>query len=260
LPTQRIGKGAGALYCFPIKLTGKPASVGAALRVGRLRLRVVGVLAAKGHNLLGADEDDQLFLPLPVLEHRLAGKEDLAMILASARTEGLRPRAEKEITRLLRNRHRLKAGAANNFDVSSVQEMAQLAIVFTGTMQVLVGILASIALLVGGIGIMNIMLVSVTERNHEIGIRLAVGATPADVMLQFLLESLLLALAGGVAGMAIGIAVALALARLAGWPVVLTPEGILVAVGIAAAVGINFGYYPAWKASRQEPIKALHHE
>ena len=160
----------------------------------------------------------------------------------------------------MRQRHRLKPGAPDDFDVSSVQEMAELASILTETMQVLVGIIASISLIVGGIGIMNIMLVSVTERTREIGIRMAVGASSADVLTQFLIEAVVLALVGGLLGITLGIVAAMVVAHFAHWPVDVSPFIVLLAFAVSAGVGIFFGYYPALKASRLDPIEALHYE
>jgi putative ABC transport system permease protein len=242
------------------KLFPRRDPVGQAVRVEHLELRVVGVAEAKGHSPTGADQDDQLFVPLTTLQTKVVGDDRLSVILAAARSEELIGRARDQIVRVLRERHRVKAAGEENFDVSSVQEMASLAVVTTTTLQVLIAVIASISLVVGGIGIMNIMLVSVTERTREIGIRMAIGATPADVLTQFLIESVVLALAGGVLGVTLGLAVAVLLAHLVGWPVVFSPLAVLVAFGVSGAVGVFFGYYPAWKASRLDPIEALRHE
>jgi putative ABC transport system permease protein len=232
----------------------------AMVRVGTLRLRVIGVLGSKGYTPLGIDQDDQIFMPLDLLQRDLAGKETLAMILANARSADTITPAKTAIVHALRRQHHLRPGAADNFDVSSVQELAELAIVVTRTLQVLVAIIGGIALLVGGIGLMNIMLVAVTERTREIGIRMALGATPGNVLMQFLLEAVTLALLGGLIGVALGLAAAALLAREANWPVVVSPIAIGLAFGVTTAVGIFFGYYPAWKASRLDPIEALRYE
>ena len=237
----------------------QPDPVGQSLRVDSLELRVVGVLEPKGRSPTGADQDDQLFLPLTTLQHKLLGEERLNAITAAARSESDIERAKGQIVQVLRDRRHEKPGA-ETFDVSSVQEMAELAVVVTSTMQLLVAVIASVSLVVGGIGIMNIMLVSVTERTREIGIRMAVGATGADVLTQFLIESVVLALAGGVLGVTVGLTGAVVLAGLAGWPVIVSPGMILIACGVSGAVGVFFGYYPAWKASRLDPIDALRHE
>jgi len=234
--------------------------VGAYLRVGSVRLRVVGVLGTKGFTPLGDDQDDQLFIPLDLLQRNLVGKESLAMILTNVRSAATIDRAKAEITQVLRRQHHLRPGMGNDFDVSSVQELAELAVVVTRTLQGLVAVIGGIALLVGGIGLMNIMLVAVTERTREIGIRMALGATPWDVLVQFLLEAVVLALLGGVVGILLGLLAAALLAREANWPVVVSPSAVCLAFGVTAAVGIFFGYYPAWKASRLDPIEALRYE
>jgi putative ABC transport system permease protein len=239
---------------------GKANPVGEVVRVDNLHLRVIGVLAEKGRNPVGVDQDDQVFVPITTLQHKLVGKENLAMILASARSEEVMRPAKEAIARVMREQHRLKEGKPDDFDVSSVQEMAAIAQLVGASMQALVAVIASISLIVGGIGIMNIMLTSVTERTREIGIRMAVGATPGAVLLQFLIEAVVLALTGGLLGITVGIAGALALARLLDWPVVVSPALVLVSFLLSGGVGIFFGYYPAWKASRLDPIQALRYE
>jgi putative ABC transport system permease protein len=237
-----------------------PNPVGRSVRIDHLRLRVIGVLARKGHTPMGTDQDNQVFLPLPTLVRKLVGREDIAMILANARSERVIEQAKAAITQALRQERRLKPDAPNSFDVSSVRELAEFAVVLTSSLQLLVAVIASIALVVGGIGIMNIMLVSVTERTREIGIRLAVGATPGDILIQFLIEAVVLTLAGGALGVALGVAGAVGLAHLVGWPIVIPPEIILVAFLVTTGIGVFFGFYPALKASRLDPIKALHIE
>jgi putative ABC transport system permease protein len=234
--------------------------LGQSVRVEHLELKVVGLAEAKGHSPTGADQDDQLFVPLTTLQTKIVGDDRLSVIVAAARSEELIGRARDQIVQVLRERHPVKAAGEETFDVSSVQEMASLAVVMTTTLQVLIAVIASISLVVGGIGIMNIMLVSVTERTREIGIRMAIGATPADVLTQFLIEAVVLALAGGVLGVTLGLAAAVGVAQLVGWPVVVSPLAVLVAFGVSGAVGVFFGYYPAWKASRLDPIEALRHE
>jgi putative ABC transport system permease protein len=236
-----------------------PAPVGRTIQLEHLRLRVVGVLAPKGRNPAGADQDDEVFLPITTLQNKVVGEDKINIILTATRSEGQTDYAMEEITRLLRQRHRVKAGS-EDFDVSSVREMAELAYVVTDTLQVLVAVIASLSLLVGGIGIMNIMLVSVTERTREIGIRMAVGATAGAVLAQFLIEAVILALLGGLAGITLGVGAAVGLAHAVGWPVVVSPGAVLIAVAVAGAVGVFFGFYPAWKASRLDPIDALRYE
>jgi putative ABC transport system permease protein len=236
-----------------------PDPVGQTVRVDRLQLRVVGVLAPKGRDPIGTDQDDEVFLPLTTLQRKVVGEEKVGMMLAGVKSEALTRPAVGQIDRVLQTTHKVKSGSPD-FDVSSVQEMAELGYTVTTTVQMLVAVIASLSLLVGGIGIMNIMLVSVTERTREIGLRMAVGATSADVLAQFLIEAVILALAGGILGITLGVACATALALAAGWPVVVSPFSVLLACGVSGAVGVFFGFYPAWKASRLDPIDALRYE
>jgi len=237
-----------------------PNPVGQLVRVDRLLLRVAGVLGAKGRSPTGTDQDDQVFVPITTLQHKLVGEEKIALIVVAARSTSDLQRVKEEITRVMRERHRLAPDAAQDFDVSSVQEMAELAVTFTRIMQILIGVIASISLVVGGIGIMNIMLVSVTERTREIGIRMALGATGVDVLIQFLIEAVILSLLGGLLGITLGIAAAMGLAHLAGWPVIIEPGIVLLAFVVSGGVGIFFGYYPALQASWLDPIEALRYE
>jgi putative ABC transport system permease protein len=233
--------------------------IGRSLRVDRLQLRIVGVLAPKGRDPIGTDQDDEVFLPLTTLQRKVVGEEKVALMLAGVKSEALTPRAVELIGSVLQQTHKVKTGSPD-FDVSSVQEMAELGYTITTTVQLLVAVIASLSLIVGGIGIMNIMLVSVTERTREIGLRMAVGATAADVLAQFLIEAVILALAGGVLGISLGVGAAAILAKAAGWPIVVSPFSVLLACGVSGAVGVFFGFYPAWKASRLDPIDALRYE
>ncbi len=238
----------------------KPNPIGESVRIERVPLRIIGVLGEKGRSATGADQDDQIFVPLTTLQRKIAGDERIHLILATARSETQIEKAKEGIIKVMRQRHRLRPGDPDDFDVSSVREMAEIAEVLTATMQMLVAIIASISLIVGGIGIMNIMLVSVTERTREIGIRMAVGATSADVLIQFLIEAVVLALLGGVIGILLGLGGAIGLAYLAHWPLDVSPAIVCVAFLVSAGVGVFFGYYPALKASRLDPIEALRYE
>lgn len=234
--------------------------VGKTLRIDRTLFRVIGVTSPKGRSAAGADQDDQVFVPITTLQQRLAGEERINLIVAAAKSDALIPAALKEIERIVRLRHKLKPEAAADFEVTSVQELAELATVVASTLQGLLAVIASVSLIVGGVGVMNIMLVAVSERTREIGLRVAVGARPADVLGQFLSEAVTLSVLGGAIGIVLGLVTAWALSIGFEWPMVV-PHGIIaLAFGVSAAVGIVFGFYPAWKASRLEPITALRQE
>ena len=236
-----------------------PNPIGKTIRANNFSFKVVGVLSEKGKNPLGNDQDNQVFFPLTTLERTIHPLRILNLIVTTPKDEKQGEHIRSEITRILRDQHRLKPGN-EDFEVVSVQEMAELATVVTRTLQILVAVIASVSLIVGGIGIMNIMLVSVTERTREIGIRMAVGATPGDVLSQFLIEAVVLALVGGIIGITLGMAAALGVARLIGWPLVISPTVVLMTFAIAGTVGVFFGFYPARKASRLDPIEALRYE
>jgi putative ABC transport system permease protein len=236
-----------------------PDPVGQVIRIDRLQLRVIGVVEGKGRSPIGGDQDDQIFVPLNTLQRKIVGDESLSMLLTSVDNVDKLEKTKQEITRILREKRRVKEGL-EDFDVSSVQEMAEIAVVMTRTMQFLIGIIASISLVVGGIGIMNIMLVSVTERTREIGIRMAIGATPADILTQFLIEAILLSLLGGFIGVSLGIGAAVTLAWAANWPIFVDYSMVMLSFLVSGGVGVFFGYYPALKASRLDPIEALRYE
>jgi putative ABC transport system permease protein len=244
---------------FEKLFAGVPDPIGQMVRVDRLQLRVVGVLEPKGRSPIGGDQDDQMFMPLYTLQRKLVNEESLSLILTSVPNMDQLEKTKDDMIRILREKRRVKPGQ-EDFDVSTVQEMASLAVIMSNTMHLLAIVIASISLVVGGIGIMNIMLVSVTERTREIGIRMAIGATPADVLVQFLIEAVVLALLGGTIGVGLGLGTAGALGCLAHWPVAIDYPMIVVAFAVSAGVGIFFGYYPALKASRLDPIEALRYE
>jgi putative ABC transport system permease protein len=238
----------------------KPDPVGEFIRIDRVQLKIIGILGEKGRMPTGQDQDDQVFMPITTMQSKLVSDKRISIIVSAARSDEILEKAKNEITKILRERHHIRPGGTEDFDVSTVREMAEWAVIVTTVMQILITIIASISLVVGGIGIMNIMLVSVTERTREIGIRMAIGATPYDVLVQFLIEAVVLALVGGIIGITLGLGASIALGRLVDWPVVIQPDIVLLSFLVAAGVGIFFGYYPALKASRLDPIEALRYE
>jgi len=234
--------------------------VGAIIRIKNVPFRVAGVLERKGGSTMGQDQDDQVVVPYTTLMKRVLGRDRLNLIQVTARSPDLIGEAMGEIETLLRQRHRIGRGEDNDFMMRSQEEIAATAGETTRTLSLLLGSVAAISLLVGGIGIMNIMLVSVSERTREIGIRMAVGAKARHVLGQFLLEAIVLSIVGGGIGVALGVAASRLIAALAGWPVAVTLASVAVAFGFAAFVGVFFGWYPARKAARMDPIEALRHE
>lgn len=231
--------------------------VGETLRIDGIEFRIIGVLGPKGKLPIGFDQDDQVFVPLTTLQTRLAGEKRLTVITCAARSAEVQEQAKAAMTRVLRARRQLKSNQPDEFEVSSVREISELAMTVAGAIQLLVVVIASVSLVVGGIGIMNILLASVAERTREIGIRMAVGATPGAVLVQFLLEGLVLALAGGILGILCGLALAIVLAVLCGWEVAIPSWSITLSVLVSAGTGVAFSLYPAIKASQLEPIVAL---
>ena len=235
-------------------------AVGQEIQIAATRFKVVGVLAAKGQTASGNDSDDVILIPYTTAATRLSGRARIPQILASTSSSGDIDAAQEEIRTLLRESHRIEVGEDDDFTVRNQTELATAAESSTRVMTLLMAAIASISLLVGGIGIMNIMLVSVTERTREIGIRLAIGARGSDVLTQFLVESIVMGMLGGVAGLALGITSAAVLAHFTGWETVISPLVMVVAVGFSGAVGVFFGYYPARKAAALNPIDALRYE
>jgi putative ABC transport system permease protein len=245
------------------KLFGPSADpVGQQIRIKNVPFQVVGVLAKKGQSPVGQDYDDAVFVPSSTFLAKLQGglKNYLSGTIFVGAADNDTQRAEDQIRGLLRDRHRLKPGADDDFSIRNLAEMANAQQEGTKTLTTLLASIAAVSLLVGGIGIMNIMLVSVTERTREIGIRMAVGARGYDILLQFLAEALTLAVAGGALGVVVGLGGAWRLAASFGWPVLFRVEAVVVAVGFSALVGVGFGLYPARKASVLDPIQALRYE
>jgi putative ABC transport system permease protein len=233
--------------------------VGSQIQLGHVPFTVVGVLAAKGQTSSGVDQDDIVLVPYTTAQDRLSGFTFLGQILASASSPKDMTAAQEEIRGIMRDSHGL-GGSPDDFTVRDQTAIAQAATSTTSVMTGLLAAIASISLVVGGIGIMNIMLVSVTERTREIGIRMAVGARGSDVLTQFLVESVVMSLIGGVVGLAIGFGGAAVLGHVMGWTTATPLIAVFVAVGFSAAVGVFFGYYPARKAAALDPIQALRYE
>ena len=235
--------------------------VGARIRIGHVPFTVVGVMQAKGQNAGGGDEDDIVFLPYTTAQQRLSGDvTGLGHIVVSTRSPREFPAAREEIAGIMRDAHKLAPGAGDDFFIRDQTQVAQAATSSARVMTALLAAIASISLLVGGIGIMNIMLVSVTERTREIGICMAIGARRRDVLSQFLVESIALSAMGGLIGLACGYAGAALLGRVTGWKVATPLSAVLIALGFSAAVGVFFGFYPARRAAALNPIDALRYE
>ncbi|MBI4705846.1 MAG: ABC transporter permease [Deltaproteobacteria bacterium] len=242
------------------ELFGATDPLGTAIRVGNLSCQVVGVIASKGQSTFGADQDDFLLLPLATFQRRLAGNTDVGAIALSAADDRSIPKVKQQLTLLMRERRHIAEGQSDDFWVMDTKEILATLSTVAATLTALLGAIAGVSLLVGGIGIMNIMLVSVTERTREIGIRLAIGARGREVLWQFLVEAVVLSLLGGVLGMLLGLGGALGATRGLDFPFVLSPLVVVVAFGFSAAVGVAFGFFPARKAARLNPIEALRHE
>lgn len=237
--------------------------LGAQIRIKNVPLRVIGVLSSKGQSLSGQDQDDIVILPFTTAERKVLGTKFLGtvgIIMVATQHRYSVPAAVEEITDLLRVRHRIHPAEENDFTIRTMEDVAKTVAGASRTMMMMLLSIASISLVVGGIGIMNILLVSVTERTREIGIRMAVGAKRAHILLQFLVEAIILTAIGGVAGVGFGILGARVLTHLIGWPTIISSQSIAVAFLFSLAVGIFFGLYPANKASRMNPIEALHYE
>lgn len=234
--------------------------VGKVIRYNKIPFRIVGVLESKGYNSFGMDQDDMVLAPYTTVMKRILSVTYLQGINASAVTEDMTDQAIDEVTALLRENHKLNAADEDNFTIRSQQEMAEMMNSTSDTMTLLLLVVACISLIVGGIGIMNIMYVSVTERTREIGLRMSVGARGIDILNQFLIEAVLLSVTGGLIGVLTGIGVALGINIFAHWPIQIQPWSVLLSFAVCSATGIFFGWYPAKKAAGLDPIEALRYE
>ena len=242
------------------QLFGEEDPIGEIMRVRNVPFQVIGLLKPKGTSIMGTDQDDVVVVPYTTAMKRLSGGTNLRMISVQCASEDLTQAVVDGITSLMRQRHRLGLDRENDFMVRSQQEIAEMATATSRVLRVLLGAIASVSLIVGGIGIMNIMLVSVTERTREIGIRIALGAHGADIMKQFLIEAVTLSSLGGLLGILLGLGTSTMLSRFAGWPTLTSADAIIVAFLFSAAVGVFFGLYPAKKAAALDPIDALRYE
>jgi putative ABC transport system permease protein len=244
-------------------------AVGQQVRIKNIPFTVVAVLDPKGADLGGRDQDDLLLMPYTTARKRLQGSQfaNVDVILLSARSEAESSKAEQQVRALLQERHKIPPGGRDDFEINNTVEIARIMNIITGGMTAMLSAIAAISLMVGGVGIMNIMLVSVTERTKEIGLRMALGARPRDILRQFLIESVVLSAVGGLIGIGFGVlgawlvtAIINAVLPSANWPFVVSIMGAMIALGFAAAVGMFFGFYPALRASRLDPIEALRFE
>jgi len=234
--------------------------VGKTIRIKNVPVKVLGVLKAKGVSMMGSDQDDTVIVPYTTGMKRFAGVTMLRSINVQSATAAQMTEVQNGIAELLRQRHRIQAGRDDDFMLRNQQEIAEAMSATTEVMTALLAAIASVSLLVGGIGIMNIMLVSVTERTREIGIRMAVGARGHDILLQFLIEAVALSSTGGVLGILVGVGSARLITMIKQWPTLISPDSIVIAFVFSAAVGVFFGFYPARKASQLDPIDALRYE
>jgi len=239
---------------------GGQTPLGASMRLGKVNCTVIGVLESKGQAMFGGDQDEIVVVPVRMFQRRLAGNTRIDNIYLSAQTEAEIPLVKAEVEKLMRERRKVAEDAQSDFNVRDMTEVSTMVQSTTGVLTAFLSAIAAVSLLVGGIGIMNIMLVSVTERTREIGIRLAIGALEKEVMLQFLVEAAMLSAFGGLVGISLGLLGAAAIAPALNVPFTLQPSTVLTAFAFSAAVGIVFGFMPARRAARLDPIEALRHE
>lgn len=245
------------------ELFGDVDPIGKTIRIGNIPFNVVGLLKTKGTSGMGQDQDDLVFIPITTAQRKVFGTDfpgTVNMIAVKAQGDDVLDVAQEDITDILKVRHNIGKNQDNDFEIRNLAEMQETIKSTTKTMSLLLGAIAGVSLIVGGIGIMNIMLVSVTERTKEIGIRMAIGAKASDIRIQFLIESFLLSIIGGLVGVFIGIGGAHLMHTLAGMNIAITAESILLSLGFSAGIGVGFGYYPAHKASLLNPIDALRYE
>ncbi|MBI2087679.1 MAG: ABC transporter permease [Deltaproteobacteria bacterium] len=241
-------------------LFGNEDPIDAVIRIRKIPFRVIGVLGAKGQTGQGTDQDDVVMIPYTTMQKRIMRITHVQSIVVSAVSAEKTQEAQQQITSLLRQRHRIQPDQDDDFFIRNLSDIAEAASNSAKVMAILLGSIASVSLLVGGIGIMNIMLVSVTERTREIGIRMAVGARSRDIMYQFLVEAVVMAASGGLIGILLGVGSSTVLNRVAQWPTLISPEIVALAFFFSAAVGVFFGFYPAQKAAHLDPIEALRYE
>ncbi|MCF4166268.1 ABC transporter permease [Zavarzinia compransoris] len=242
------------------EIFGAQDPIGAPLRVGGFPCNVIGTLAEKGRSIIGNDQDDVVVMPLKTFQRRISGNQDVSLIMVSASTAETTATAKEDITAILRERRHITANKTDDFQVNDVSEIANIVGGVTVILTAFLGAIAAISLVVGGIGIMNIMLVAVTERTREIGIRLAIGALEREVLAQFLIEAVLLALFGGMIGVVLGLTLSAVGTTALGLPLLISPGVIVLATLFSGLVGVGFGYFPARRAARMDPIDALRHE
>lgn len=242
------------------KLFGNQDPIGARIRLQKITCEVLGLLEPKGQSAMGSDQDDLVIIPLRAFQRRIAGNQDVNMLQVSVRESASTTRAQAEIERLMRERRHLAENEEADFNVMDMKEITKMLTSTTQVLTALLGAVAAVSLLVGGIGIMNIMLVSVTERTREIGIRLAIGALEREVLLQFLVEAAVLSSFGGMVGIVLALAASMGLASVLNVPFVFNASIVAIAFAFSALVGLVFGYFPAKKAARLDPIEALRYE
>ena len=256
---------AGAAVCIlgatvKRELFGQEDPIGASIRLGKVSCQVIGTLTSKGQSGFGQDQDDLVVLPLRTVQRRMAGNSDVNSIMVSARDGVATEKVQADIERLMRERRKIRMGADDDFNVRDLKEISSAMTSTTRVLTTLLAAVAAVSLLVGGVGIMNIMLVSVTERTREIGTRLAVGAMASDVLLQFLIEAVTLAAFGGIIGIVLGLSAGALATHAFQVPFVLNTGVVMLSFAFSAAVGIIFGYFPARRAAQLDPIEALRHE